>query len=109
MNRKAPRGAEDSAWSCFPTIVIPPHFAILLAGMNWEQGQIQTYCVHYLFNHLSVAAEDSQWRASVVRSNVIFLSTAHLHGKQVSLITTWKFSTFVNTFHHEILQSFGVL
>lgn len=53
------------------------------------------YCVYYLFNHLSIAAEDSQWRTSVVRSNVIFLSTAHLHGKQVSLIGTRKFSTFV--------------
>lgn len=40
----------------------------------------------YLFDHLSIAAEDSQWCASVVRSYVVFLPTAHLHSKQMPLI-----------------------
>lgn len=42
--------------------------------------------VYYLFDHLSIAAEDSQWCASVVRGYVVFLPTAHLHGEQMSLI-----------------------
>jgi len=41
----------------------------------------------YLFDHLSVAAEDGQRRARVVRSDVVFLSAAHLHGEQMPLIT----------------------
>lgn len=43
--------------------------------------------VNYLFDHLSIAAEDSQWCASVVRSDVIFLSAAHFHRKEMSLFT----------------------
>lgn len=46
--------------------------------------------MYYLLDHLSIAAEDSQRCASVVRRDVIFLSTAHLHGEQMTLIMKFK-------------------
>lgn len=40
----------------------------------------------HLFDHLPIAAENRQWCSCVVRSNIVFLSTAHLHRKQVTLM-----------------------
>lgn len=94
MNRKASQELAIEPGAVFQTCQ-PTTFAIFTAGIKWKHGQIQIYCVYYLFNHLSVAAEYCQWCAGVVRSDVIFLSTAHLHGEQVSLIMARKFSTFV--------------
>lgn len=51
-----------------------------------RQSEAEVHTVYYLFNHLSVAAEHGQWRAGVVRSYVVLLPTAHLHGEQMSLI-----------------------
>lgn len=109
MNRKELQELTIEPGAVFQTCQ-PTTFAIFIAGVKWKHGQIQIYCVYYLFNHLSVAAEDCQWCTGVVRSDVIFLSTAHLHGEQVSLITTRKFSTFVMfTVIHFIMKFYSLL